>query len=87
MVEHSHASIILASIAGSVTAWSFLGHAVNTFPQPEGKYGKWFLGCLQWLVGQRLQALATMQGVALPTTKDVKEMQGGDVLPVIKKAD
>lgn len=39
-----------------------IGHAVQTFPPPQNKYGQWFLGLIQWGVGQRLRAANTMQG-------------------------
>lgn len=44
------------------TGIGILSHAVNTFPVPENKYGKWLLGTLQYVVGQRAQAQATMNG-------------------------
>ena len=50
----------LASILGGVTAMGILAHAVNTFPQPSSPMGKWILGCVQFAVGQRLQAQTTM---------------------------
>lgn len=53
-----HASIFLA---GS-TALSLLAHAVNTFPTPSNPYGKWFLGVVQFFVGQRQAAKNTLQG-------------------------
>lgn len=50
-----HASIFFAG----ASALALIGHAVNTFPVPENKYGKWLLGTVQFGVGQRLQAQNT----------------------------
>lgn len=44
------------------TAIGLLGHAVNTFPTPTNKYGSWFLGVIQWAVGQRVAAGNTLKG-------------------------
>jgi hypothetical protein len=44
--------------------WGAVGHAVSTFPTPKNPYGQWFLGTLQWLVGQRIQAQQTITGQA-----------------------
>lgn len=54
----SHAIVFLSG----ATALGIVGHAVNTFPTPSNKYGAWFIGVLQYVVGQRQQALNTMQG-------------------------
>lgn len=43
---------------------SALGHMVSTFPTPQNKYGQWLLGCVQYIVGQRLQAQQTVSGQA-----------------------
>lgn len=37
------------------TVIGLLAHAVDTFPPPTNKYGQWFLGCIQWFVGQRIK--------------------------------
>jgi hypothetical protein len=55
---HEH----LALIFGSSFATALLGHMVQTFPTPANKYGQWFIGCIQWFVGQRLRSANTMQG-------------------------
>lgn len=47
---------------GGSTAIGILGHAVSTFPTPKSAMGQWFLGCIQFIVGQRLQAKQTMGG-------------------------
>jgi hypothetical protein len=45
------------------TAMGGVAHAVNTFPTPDNKYGAWFLGVVQWVVGQRVVANNTLQGL------------------------
>lgn len=52
---------ILVFLSGA-TALGIIGHAVNTFPTPANKYGAWFIGILQYAVGQRQQALNTLNG-------------------------
>ncbi len=44
------------------TLLSLAGHLVNTFPTPKNQYGQWFLGGIQYIVGQRIAAKNTMQG-------------------------
>lgn len=46
-------------LAGS-TALGIVSHAVNTFPTPQSAFGKWLLGLVQFVVGQRVQASQTM---------------------------
>ena len=46
---------------GSAAVMGAVGHAVNTFPTPTNPYGKWLLGCIQWIVGQRTQSQETMK--------------------------
>lgn len=59
----SHAIVFLSG----ATALGIIGHAVNTFPTPANKYGAWFIGVIQYVVGQRQQALNTMNGQATIT--------------------
>lgn len=47
---------------GGSTAIGIIGHAVSTFPTPKSPMGQWFLGIIQFIVGQRLQAKQTMGG-------------------------
>lgn len=47
--------------AGS-TALGLVGHAVNSFPTPENKYGQWLLGCIKFAVGQRQSAMNAIRG-------------------------
>lgn len=60
----------LPDISGMFTGATIvglLGHAVNTFPVPNNIYGKWFLGTIQWFVGQRENASNTVNTPTLPT--------------------
>lgn len=34
----------------TVMGWTGLSYALQTFPMPASKYGKWFLGSLQFIV-------------------------------------
>lgn len=61
-----------------------LGHAVNTFPTPDNKYGRWLLGVIQWGVGQRIAAGNTFQGkdstiVATPISDRTAKNGGSNV--------
>lgn len=56
---YTHALLFLS---GS-TAIGILAHAVNTFPTPQSKYGAWLLGVVQYVVGQRVAAKNTFQGL------------------------
>jgi hypothetical protein len=72
MIIESHQVVEFLSGATVVGA---VGHAVNTFPPPENKYGRWFLGLCQWCVGQRQQAQATKAGYTgqFPVPEQPKE--------------
>lgn len=50
-----HVSIFATGAA----ALGIVAHAVNTFPTPKSELGKWILGTVQYIVGQRLQAVQT----------------------------
>jgi hypothetical protein len=54
----THVAIFLS---GS-TFIGILGHAVNTFPMPKSAIGRWFLGVIQYAVGQRMQSTFTLNG-------------------------
>ncbi len=47
---------------GGGTAVLIVSHAVNTFPMPKSAIGRWFLGVIQFAVGQRLQGNYTLNG-------------------------
>ena len=47
---------------GGATAVGIIAHAVQSFPTPTNKYAAWFLGVIQFAVGQRQQAINTMGG-------------------------
>ena len=44
------------------TAVGIVAHAVSSFPTPANKYGVWFLGVVQYAVGQRMRASNTLAG-------------------------
>jgi len=48
-------------LSGS-TVLAIVAHAVNTYPTPKSPLGQWFLGCIQFAVGQRLQGKQTIGG-------------------------
>ena len=56
-----------------------IAHAVNTFPTPDNKYARWFLGVIQMIVGQRTIASNTLQGMQTDaraiTTEEKKALQ------------
>lgn len=52
-------------ISGTLLVGGIIAHAANTFPVPENKYGRWFLGTIQYWAGQRAQGLATKQGTTI----------------------
>ena len=49
-----HYQDVISFFTGA-TVIGAIAHAVDTFPVPTNKYGQWFLGCIQWFVGQRLK--------------------------------
>ena len=56
-----HSQDLVSFLAGS-TVIGIIAHAVNTFPTPANKYGQWFLGTIQFIVGQRVAASNTLKG-------------------------
>ena len=48
-------------LSGS-TVLGIIAHAVSTFPTPKNPYGQWFIGVIQWIVGQRMQGQVTVKG-------------------------
>lgn len=63
-----HVVLFCSGIFGGATGIGILAHMVQTFPTPKNIYWAWFLGCLQYAVGQRYRALNTMQGQDTITT-------------------
>lgn len=59
---HIYTKDILDFLFGA-TGFGLIAHAVNTFPTPDNKYGKWLLGTIQFAVGQRTIANNTFQGL------------------------
>ena len=45
------------------TAVGVIAHAVNTFPTPANPYGRWLLGTVQYIVGQRIAGENTQAGL------------------------
>lgn len=66
----------LTLLFSGVTVTALIGHAVNTFPTQNNPYVAWFIGLVQWFVGQRQQAYQT-QAVARDT-KEYKKFSDGD---------
>jgi hypothetical protein len=64
-----------ASIVTGTTFIAIVGHAVNTFPMPKSAIGRWFLGVIQFAVGQRDKGAATMDGYG--TAQAAKETAEG----------
>lgn len=67
-----HWQALVTAGLSSVTVFSIVAHAVNTFPQPTNVYGKWLLSTIQFIVGQRSQALQTSQ---MPVAKPNKDQE------------
>lgn len=57
----SFATHAIYFLSGS-TAISIISHAVNTFPMPKSEIGRWFLGIIQYAVGQRSLGSNTLNG-------------------------
>jgi hypothetical protein len=62
----THLIVFFAGASGL----GLVAHAVSTFPVPENKYGKWLLGTIQYVVGQRLQGINTLNGHDTKVTPD-----------------
>lgn len=57
----SLATHLIFFVSGA-TGLGIVAHAVNTFPQPKSEIGRWFLGVIQYAVGQRAKGLNTLNG-------------------------
>jgi len=55
-----------ADVLTGATVIGVIAHAVNTFPVPTNAYAKWLLGVVQFAVGQREKAEATMATAPAP---------------------
>jgi hypothetical protein len=79
-MDYQHVLVFLSG----ATALGIVGHAVNTFPTPANKYGAWFIGILQYAVGQRQQALNTMNGqstITAPVSRTMaKEIEAAGIV-------
>lgn len=58
-----------------MTALGIVAHMVQTFPTPENKYAQWFLGSIQYVVGQRIRAMNTLQGEGTVTKQVSRDSQ------------
>ena len=65
----------LQIFASGSFAIGLAAHIVQTFPTPENKYAQWFLGTVQYLVGQRVRALNTIAGEGTLTKSVSRETQ------------
>ncbi len=63
-----HTTIFLAGSAGM----AIVGHAVQSFPTPKNIYWAWFIGVIQFAVGQRYRAANTLAGDKTLTISDGK---------------
>lgn len=76
MTDSTYEHVMLLIGGGSAVA--AIAHAVNTFPTPANKYAAWLLGTLQLVVGQRIAAANTKQGlqtVATGVTNEEKKQK------------
>ena len=68
------ATHIFFFLSGSA-ALGIVSHAVNTFPTPKTAMGRWFLGVIQYAVGQRMQAYDTLNGKPEGTANEKPKAQ------------
>lgn len=54
-------------VSGS-TFSALVGHAVSTFPPQNNPYVNWFLGIIQFAIGQRNAGKNTLQGLSSTVT-------------------
>lgn len=71
------------------TVLGIVGHMVQTFPTPQNKYAQWLLGSVQYIVGQRIRAMNTLQGEGTVTKQVPRDTQNPpakiDAPPAIPK--
>jgi hypothetical protein len=48
-------------IVGTVLIWNVAAFALQTFPTPENKYARWFMGVLQFLVANKQKMFDAFQ--------------------------
>lgn len=65
-----------------------LAHAVNTVPTPKNVWGQWILGVIKWVVGQRISAANSVNGlqseVTAVTTAQKAALANGSTMEVVK---
>lgn len=59
-----------------------VAHAVNTFPVPDNKYGRWLLGCVQWVFAFKGRAENTFKNTDTVTVPVPKKGTGAGQDPV-----
>lgn len=78
---------LLVFFSGS-TAIGVIAHAVATFPTPKNPYGQWFLGIIKFIVGQRVSAINSINGLQTEVTGVTDEQKNalanGSVMRVYK---
>lgn len=72
-----HIYLTISGILGSGTAFTILAHAVQSFPTPKNEYWAWFLGVLQFAVGQRERADNTWNNLDTKTVGIQRGHQDG----------
>jgi predicted component of viral defense system (DUF524 family) len=48
-------------IVGTLVVWNVAAFALQTFPTPENKYARWFMGVLQFLVANKQKMFDAFQ--------------------------
>lgn len=61
------------SALSGATVLSIVAHAVNTFPVPDNKYVRWFLGCIQFAIGQKERSQNTFNNQDTVTVAQSKK--------------
>lgn len=49
-------------VLGTIAVWNVAAYALSTFPPPENKYARWFMGVLQFIVANHNKAKEAFQG-------------------------
>lgn len=73
-----HFWIFASGFFGGATGLSVLAQAINTFPVPDSKWGKWVLGIAQAWIGQKERAANTRQGFNTVTLATVRQNDTGE---------
>lgn len=68
---------LLVSFSLGTVGFGVLAHAVNTFPVPENPYGRWFLGVIQYWIGQKERSRNTVNNLDTVTFASPKRNGNG----------